>query len=100
MTVNAGLSADWGAIKTDVSATWAAEQNDSGVGVLDTDSYTTLDVYAEADLASLIGAPEGLTAFADLRNITDEEVRYATSVLKDLLPAPGRNVRIGAKFSF
>jgi iron complex outermembrane receptor protein len=36
----------------------------------------------------------------DARNVTDEEIRYATSVLKDKLPAPGRNIRVGIRAVF
>ena len=43
---------------------------------------------------------EGTELFVDVRNVTDEEIRYATSVLKDVVPAPGRNVRGGIRMVF
>ena len=43
---------------------------------------------------------EGTTLFIDARNVTDEEIRYSTSVLKDKLPAPGRNIRVGVRAVF
>ena len=37
---------------------------------------------------------------ADLHNLTNEEVREHTSVLKDFLPKPGRNFSVSAHYSF
>ena len=48
------------------------------------------------DLAELFGA--GVAVFG--RNLTDEEARVSTSVLKDELPLPGRNVRAGIRLTF
>ncbi len=100
VSFNGSVGADWGVVRTELSTTIAADQTDSGEGVLDTDGYTVINLYGEADMNALIGAPSGLLAFVDVRNLTDEEVRYSTSVLKDLVPAPGQNIRVGAKFSF
>jgi len=38
--------------------------------------------------------------FIDARNLTDEEVRVATSFVNDLLPRPGRTIRFAAVLDF
>ena len=100
LTFNGALQADWGAFGAEVNTTVASEQDDPGVGVLPTDSYATLGVRADVELGEFMPAAQGVMFFVDARNITDEEIRYSTSVLKDQLPAPGRNFRLGVKASF
>lgn len=72
---------------------WADGQNRFGVAELPTDGYTTvnlsLDWHPFAD-RSVVLMLEG-------RNLTDAEIRYSTSFLKDYLPAAGRNIRIGIR---
>ncbi|MCI4645544.1 MAG: TonB-dependent receptor, partial [Hyphomonadaceae bacterium] len=100
VTLNAGAEAAWDSFSLGAAITLAGEQDDPGLGQLPTDSYTTLDLRAEADLA-LLGLPENTaSAFLEARNVTDEEVRHATSVLKDIVPAPGQNIRAGLKLTF
>ena len=80
--------------------TVAADQDDTGIGELPTDGYTTLDLRGALSLAELGFGSEGTELFLDVRNVTDEEVRYASSVLKDTVPAPGRNFRGGVRIVF
>ena len=66
-----------------------------------TDGYNSLGLYGELELSALGNDfTEGARAFLDIRNITDEEIRYSTSVLKDHLPAPGTNIRAGVRWNF
>jgi len=41
-----------------------------------------------------------LTFSLDIRNVTDAEIRYHTSELKDLVPQPGRDVRLALRAAF
>ena len=41
-----------------------------------------------------------LTVFAYGHNLTDEEQRNHTSLIKDFVPMPGRNIEIGARLAF
>lgn len=100
VTFNASLDGDWGLWKAGASVTVAGDQDDPGEGELATDGYTTLDLRGAFSLAELGIGREGTELFVDVRNVTDEEVRYATSVLKDTVPAPGRNVRGGIRMVF
>lgn len=68
---------------------------------LKTDGYTSLGLYGELELAALgYKYSDGVRGFIEIRNVTDEEIRYSTSVLKDRLPAPGTNFRTGVRWSF
>ena len=58
------------------------------------------DLTAGVTLDQFIPQLEGSRLFLQARNVTDEEIRYATSVLKDQLPAPGRNIRVGFTAEF
>lgn len=100
VTFNADTSAEWGAWEVGAAVTVAGDQDDPGTGQLPTDGYTTLDLRGEVDLADFGFGADGTEAFVEVRNVTDEEVRFATSVLKDLAPAPGQNVRVGVRVAF
>jgi iron complex outermembrane receptor protein len=100
LTINAGAKADWGFWSAGAHVTWADDQTDVATGELPTDGYTQLDLRADLNLAALGFGHDGTTLFVDARNVTDEEIRYATSVLKDRVPAPGRNIRVGIRAAF
>jgi len=100
LTLNAGVKASLGAWKVGADLTVAADQDDPGAGQLETDGYTTLDLRAAYDLSGHGFGQAGTNLFVEARNVTDEEVRYATSTLKDLTPAPGQNIRVGLQLKF
>lgn len=100
VTFNGGLTADWGLVNVGANLTIAGDQDDPGEGRLRTDGYTTVDLKAALDVSEFGIGRDGTEIFVDARNITDEEVRYATSVLKDVAPAPGQNIRFGVRASF
>ena len=41
-----------------------------------------------------------LTWFVLAKNLTNDEIRVSTSVLKDIAPLPGRNVVFGVRAKF
>lgn len=100
LTFNAGASAEWGPWEIGAAITVAGDQDDAGAGQLPTEGYTTLDLRAEVDVSDFGFGADGTEAFIEMRNVTDEEVRYSTSVLKDVAPAPGRNIRVGIRVAF
>jgi hypothetical protein len=61
--------------------------NESG-----TNGYTTLG--ASAGYNFTVGRSQWL-AFVKGDNLTDQTVRYASSILRDIAPAPGRSVEVG-----
>jgi len=100
VTFNGDASAEWGAWEVGAALTVAGDQDDPGAGQLPTDGYTTLDLRGEVDLSDFGVGKDGTEAFIEARNITDEEIRFATSVIKDLAPAPGQNIRVGLRLAF
>ncbi|WP_300391393.1 TonB-dependent receptor [Henriciella sp.] len=100
LTLNASLDGDWGLVSAGASVTMAGDQDDPGEGERPTEGYTTLDLRTALDVSEWGIGQQGTELFLEARNVTDEEVRYATSVLKDSVPAPGRNIRGGVRVVF
>ncbi|MES2033169.1 MAG: TonB-dependent receptor [Pseudomonadota bacterium] len=63
---------------------------------LPTDAYTLINVGATWSPPAL----DGVKLFAEVRNVTDEEIREHASYLKDIAPQPGRNYRAGVSYRF
>ena len=72
------------------------EQDDVAEFELPTDGYTLVNLSA----AWRPLPAEGLTFFAELHNLGDEEAREHVSFLKDIAPLPGRNLRVGLTYRF
>ena len=72
---------------------WADSQKRFGTGDLPTDGYTTVNVSLDWHPF----ADRNVVLVLEGRNLTDAEIRYSTSFLKDYLPAAGRNIRIGIR---
>ncbi len=100
LTLNAGIDAKWGRVSAGADLTLAAEQDEPGAGQFPTDGYGLLDLKLAYDLGGFGFAREGTSIFLQARNVTDEEARVATSVLKDVTPLPGRNIRFGLRAAF
>ena len=66
--------------------------NESG-----TDGYTTLG--ASAGYHFDVGSSQWL-AFVKGDNLTNQTVRYASSILRDIAPAPGRGIEVGLRTTF
>ena len=62
-----------------------------------TDGYTTLD--ASAGYTFKVGGSQWL-AFVSGENLTNQTVRYASSILRDIAPAEGRSVEVGLRTTF
>jgi iron complex outermembrane receptor protein len=96
----AQADAEWGLFELGAGLEWAGDQDDTGAGQLPTDGYTLVNLRSALNLSELGFGADGTQAFLEVRNATDEEARLSTSVLKDLLPLPGRNVRAGLRVTF
>ena len=79
-----------------VEARRVGEQERVAEFELPTDGYTLVNAYAAFKPATL----NGVTLFAEARNVGDEEAREHTSFLKDIAPLPGRNFRAGVALTF
>ncbi|MFN3857023.1 MAG: TonB-dependent receptor [Caulobacter sp.] len=63
---------------------------------LPTDAYTQVNLSGAWSPPSL----EGVKLFAEVRNLTDAEIREHASFLKDIAPQPGRSFRAGVAWRF
>mgnify|MGYP003700555907 CR=1 FL=1 len=76
-----------------LSLTHGFRQDRPGENQPETDDYTRLDAYLN------YGA-DHWSVFLKGTNLTDNEIRNATSFLRDLAPEPGRSLVIGANYRF
>ena len=100
LRVTAGADADWQRVMVGASVEWADNQRRVGEGQLGTSDYTLINLKTALKLSEYGIGREGTQLFVEVRNVTDEEARLATSVLRDTVPLPGRNVRAGLRYTF
>ncbi len=100
LRVTADTTASWTLFELGAGLEWADDQDDTGAGQLPTDDYMLVNLRGALNLSELGFGRDGTQAFVEVRNAGDEEARLSTSVLKDLLPLPGRNVRTGLRVTF
>lgn len=93
----ARLGISWGIAtgpwSAQLSTTHALAQNDPGDNQDSTASYTRLDAYLRYGVGSWAVFVKGL-------NLSDEEIRNASSFLRDIAPEPGRSLVFGANYTF
>ncbi|MCP1622680.1 TonB-dependent receptor [Pseudomonas nitroreducens] len=80
-----------------VGVEYAADQNRVPENELRTDGYTTLG--ASVGYRFDLGDSRWL-AFVKGENLTNQTVRYASSILRDSVPAGGRGIQAGVKVAF
>lgn len=92
-----GLDADWRQFGGRVEVVDVAKQDDVAAFETGTDGYTLFN-------ARLTWTPSAekprIRLILDGRNLTDEEAREHVSFLKDVLPRPGRSVRLALTAGF
>jgi len=77
---------------------FANDQRRPGANEEGTSSWTRWDIGADYRLP--LSDSNSFEVFVRLKNITDEEIRLATSFLRDIAPEPGRAVEAGLRFRF
>ena len=96
LSIGGGVTASTDHHALHASLEWADVQDNTAAFELKTQSHVlanarwTWQPFVERDVRFIL---EG-------RNLTDEEIRVHTSVLKDRLPLPGRNIRAAIVYSF
>ncbi|MEA1943137.1 MAG: TonB-dependent receptor [Pseudomonadota bacterium] len=75
---------------------WNDVQDDTAVGELKTQGYVLVNARWSVEPFD----DRGLRVILEGRNLTDEEARVHTSVLKDMVPLPGRNFRAALVMNF
>jgi iron complex outermembrane recepter protein len=89
--VGTGLSFTAGSLNMGLNLNHAFKQNRPGTGENATSSYTRLD----ANISQSVG---NWTLFMQGNNLADEEIRNATSYLRELAPEPGRSIVLGLRY--
>ena len=96
LRIGAGIDYVLASLDFRAEVQWADRQDRTGPFELPTKSYTTLGLSVDWHPPAL----RDTTVMLQVRNLTDAEVRYSTSFLKDLLPAPSREIRVGLRTAF
>ena len=93
----ARIGASWDFTKaswsTQLSITHAMDQDKPGEGQEETEGYTRIDAYAGWNA-------DPFTLFIKATNLTDEDIRNSTSLLREIAPEPGRAITLGARYNF
>ncbi len=92
-----GFSLDWASLDVDIDYARAFKQNDVAEFELETDAYDDLRAYIGW---SGVWDDTTVTVFVQGRNLTDDEQRLHTSIVKDLVPQPGRTIEAGLRVAF
>ncbi|GIX18048.1 MAG: TonB-dependent receptor [Rhodothalassiaceae bacterium] len=79
-----------------IEATVANHQRRIAAQELPTPGYVDLGLHWRAHPF----ADPRIAILVEARNLLDEEIRYHTSFLKDLLPAPGRTIRVTLRYDY
>ncbi len=98
MRYGVGLDAKWGAVSAALEFLRVDEQTDVAPEELLTDAYNDVSAYLGYTFSSADGA--SLELFVQGKNLSDDEQRHHVSFIKDVAPAPGRTVLLGARLNF
>jgi iron complex outermembrane receptor protein len=94
--LTAAVEIEKGAHEGRLEAVFADDVGQSAAFELPTEGYTLIN----ARWSTRPFEDHDIRVILEGRNLTDEEARLNTSFLKDLLPLPGRNFRVGLSFGF
>jgi iron complex outermembrane receptor protein len=97
MRVGTSLDFDFNEWSANLSATHAAKQDRPGDYEDETDSYNRIDARVDYTFNN---AGTDYTLFVKASNLTNEEIRNASSYLRDIAPEAGRNVQVGVRVKF
>lgn len=97
LRLNSGLLWERDKWQARVDVEHASSQHNVPDNEYGTDGYTTLG--ASAGYKFDLGGSQWL-AFVNGENLTNQTVRYASSILRDIAPAQGRSVEVGLRTNF
>ena len=92
------LRFDNGNLSSSLSMLHAFDQNDPGMNEFSTQKYTRWDAQINYSLNNIFDGE--LILFSKIRNISNEEIRLATSFLRGYAPESGRSIELGARYRF
>jgi iron complex outermembrane recepter protein len=91
------LSFDQNNWSAGLTVTHAQRQDHPGDGETETASYTKVDARLSYSFSA---GDTNYTLFTKASNLTDEEIRNATSYLRNIAPEAGRNLQVGLRVGF
>lgn len=97
MRVGSSLDFNFNQWNANISATHAAKQSHPGAFESETGSYNRIDARVDYTFTT---SETDYTLFLKAMNLTNEEIRNASSYLRDIAPEAGRSVQIGARVKF
>ncbi len=99
-SARAGLGLSWNNDSWEASVDYLSVSSQSRISTfeLPTDSYEDLSLFIQRRLA--LSAGNEVKFFLHGRNLTDDEQRFHSSIVKDFAPAPGRRFEVGVSFDF
>ena len=95
--VGVGMRVERGRYSADLDYLHVFEQSDNADFELPTDAHADLRLHVAAEYEF---GNARVRAFLQGRNLTDDEQRHHSSIVKDMAPAAGRTVMIGAEVFF
>ena len=95
--VGVGMALENGPLSAYLDYMRVFSQEDAAELEFETDGYTDLRAYVgwEMELSDM-----SLTVYLQGQNLTDDEQRKHTSVVKDLVPEPGRTIEVGIRVRY
>lgn len=96
LSARAGLGFELATVAARFEGVWTDKQK----RIADYELPTNDSMVFNASLDWHPVADRDITLLLELRNLTNEEVRLATSFLKDVLPQPGRDFRLSLRAGF
>ena len=95
--VGVGVAYTGGPISAHLDYMRVFSQEEAADLEFETDGYNDLRAYVGWDVEM---SDMSLSLYVQGRNLTDDEQRKHTSVVKDLVPAPGRTVELGVRIRY
>ena len=95
--VGVGMALEHGPVSVHVDFMRVSSQEDAADLELGTDGYNDLRAYVTWDVQA---GGLALSVYLKGKNLTDDEQRKHTSLVKDLVPEPGRMIEAGVRMQF
>lgn len=95
--VGLGLALENGPISVHVDFMRVFSQEDAAELEFETDGYNDLRAYVDWDVEA---GDMAFSVYLQGKNLTDDEQRKHTSLVKDLVPEPGRTIEAGVRVRF
>ena len=95
--VGVGMALENGPVSVHVDFMRVFSQEDAADLEFETDGYNDLRAYVDWDVQA---GNLALSVYVQGKNLTDDEQRKHTSLVKDLVPEPGRTIEAGVRIRF